>query len=333
MINEYAQQQINRIALECKDKQIKIAIKCITYNHGEYIGEALEGFVKQCTNFPFIAIVHDDASTDNTAEILRTYAQKYPDIIKPIYEQENQYSKQDGSIGRIMKLACEMSEAKYIALCEGDDYWTDPHKLQKQVDFLESHPDYTMCFTNAIEHYQDGSMEDRLMVDIPESTIDPYKLYTLWWPIPTASFVLRRELYDFPLYQKASSLPALAFGDLQLAICSGILGKIYFIDEQMSVYRRLNSGAANYLINNIYEDYFSRIRVAKVLGRRYYVYERKKLASKLQHAIYTRDQKLIRLCLAKAPVESLPKILFLVKNKIKKIARIKFNKTKSKFHK
>ena len=119
-----------------------VAIRCITYNHEPYIRDALNGFVMQKTNFPFVAIVHDDASTDGTAEIIREYAAKYPNIIKPIFETENQYSKHDGSISRIMAEAQERSGAKYIAMCEGDDYWTDPNKLQKQVDFLESHPDY-----------------------------------------------------------------------------------------------------------------------------------------------------------------------------------------------
>lgn len=125
-----------------------VAIRCITYNHEPYIREALEGFVMQKTNFPFVAIVHDDASTDGTAAIIREYAEKYPDIIKPIYETENQYSKKDGSLSRIMNRACAETGAKYIALCEGDDYWIDPLKLQKQVDFLESYPDYGMCYTN-----------------------------------------------------------------------------------------------------------------------------------------------------------------------------------------
>lgn len=117
-----------------------VAIQCLAYNHEPYIRECLEGFVMQKTTFPFIAIVHDDASTDNTAEIIREYEKKYPDIIKPIYETENQYSKPDGSLRRIMAQAVPDS-VKYIALCEGDDYWIDPLKLQKQVDFLGNHSD------------------------------------------------------------------------------------------------------------------------------------------------------------------------------------------------
>lgn len=115
-----------------------VAIKCLVFNHEPYLRDCLEGFAMQQTDFQFVAIVHDDASTDHSADIIREYAAKYPDIILPIYETENQYSKQDGSLGRIMNAAIDATGAKYIALCEGDDYWTDPHKLQKQVDILES---------------------------------------------------------------------------------------------------------------------------------------------------------------------------------------------------
>ena len=100
-----------------------VAIRCITYNQKLYIADALKGFVNQRTNFPFIAIVHDDASTDGTTEIVKEYACKYPDIIKPIYEIENQYSKRDGSIIRIMNNAIDKVNPKYVAFCEGDDYF------------------------------------------------------------------------------------------------------------------------------------------------------------------------------------------------------------------
>lgn len=108
----------------------------------------------QQTNFKIEAIVHDDASTDHTPDIIREYAERYPDIIKPIFETENQYSKRDGSLGRIMGEACT---GKYIAFCEGDDYWIDPLKLQKQVDFLESHPDYGMVYTAYKEYFEEES--------------------------------------------------------------------------------------------------------------------------------------------------------------------------------
>ena len=117
-----------------------VSIRCMVYNHEPFLRQCLDGFVMQKTTFPYEAIVHDDASTDGSAAIIREYADKYPDIIKPIYETENQYNKQDGSLRRILDEAIH-PKAKYVAMCEGDDYWTDPNKLQLQVDYLEEHTD------------------------------------------------------------------------------------------------------------------------------------------------------------------------------------------------
>lgn len=141
-----------------KDNQqpLMLTIRCCAYNQERYIRDCLEGFVMQKTNFRFEAIVHDDASTDGTAEIIKEYAEKYPDIIKPILETENQYSKHDGSLGRIMN---ENTRGKYVAFCEGDDYWIDPLKLQKQVDFLEAHSDYGMVYTGFKRYYQKENRE------------------------------------------------------------------------------------------------------------------------------------------------------------------------------
>ena len=125
-----------------------VAIHCLVYNHEPYLRDCLEGFVMQQTNFPFVAIVHDDASTDGSAAIIREYEEKYPHIFKPIYEIENQYSKRDGSLERIMNEAIEATCAKYVAMCEGDDYWTNPLKLQKQVDILEADESLMLCCTN-----------------------------------------------------------------------------------------------------------------------------------------------------------------------------------------
>lgn len=126
-----------------------VSIRCLVYNHEPYLRQCLDGFVKQKTTFPYEAIVHDDASTDGSAAIIREYADKYPDIIKPIYETENQWGK--GTTRKNMDAAIHPN-TKYIAMCEGDDYWTDPHKLQLQVDFLESHQDYYMT-CHAFKYY------------------------------------------------------------------------------------------------------------------------------------------------------------------------------------
>lgn len=118
-----------------------VSICCLTYNHALYIRQCLDGFIMQETNFPIEILIHDDASTDGTQEIIKGYEAKYPNIIKPIYQKENQYSKGV----KVSLYNYSRAKGKYIAICEGDDYWTDPYKLQKQVDFLESHPNYVMC--------------------------------------------------------------------------------------------------------------------------------------------------------------------------------------------
>lgn len=127
---------------------IIVAIHCLVYNHEQYLRDCLNGFLMQRTNFRFVAIVHDDCSTDSSAVIIREYAEKYPDIFCPIYEKENQYQKSYGysRLLKIMDEAIAAANAKYIAICEGDDYWTDPYKLQKQVDFMEAHPECTVTF-------------------------------------------------------------------------------------------------------------------------------------------------------------------------------------------
>lgn len=153
------QEQIEKIRQKCSQIKPCVVIHSLAYNHGPYIREALEGFVNQRTDFSIVAVVHDDASTDNTAVILREYAERYPDIILPIFESENQYSNPEGWLGEVMKLAMEASGALYIAMCECDDYWTDPLKLQKQVDFLEANPGYSMCFHRAKVIYESQPMK------------------------------------------------------------------------------------------------------------------------------------------------------------------------------
>ena len=145
-----------------KEEPILVAIHCLVYNHELYLRQCLDGFVMQKTNFRFVAVVHDDVSTDKSADIIREYAEKYPDIIKPIFETENQWSKHDGSIDRVMHDVIDELGTKYVAMCEGDDYWTDSYKLQKQVDFLEEHPDYSLCCHGySILNAGDGTIKER----------------------------------------------------------------------------------------------------------------------------------------------------------------------------
>ena len=216
-----------------KDTKPLVVINCIAYNHEPFIRDALEGFVMQKTDFPFVAIVHDDASIDKTAAIIR----EYPEIIKPIFETENLYSKHNGSLELVMQEAMDATVAKYVAYCEGDDYWTDPLKLQKQVDFLEANPEYSMCFHNAIEHWEDGSKSDHLFAPLEERDYD-YREMGAGWNVPTASAVVRKEILESELYKTATSCKNFIYGDILIWLTAVEFGKIYCTGETMSVYRR-----------------------------------------------------------------------------------------------
>lgn len=221
-----------------EDNEILVSIKCLVYNHEPYLRQCLDGFVMQKTNFRFEAIVHDDASTDSSAAIIREYAEKYPHIIKPIYETENQYSKHDGSVVKIMNAACK---GKYIAMCEGDDYWIDPLKLQKQVDFLETHLDYSMCFHRAkIENEinKPNVFIHCSMIEDRDYTGD--ELFRTW-TVPTASMMYRRELLDY----KNITDKRILYGDIILILRCAEFGKIKGMSSEMSVYRIQQNSATN----------------------------------------------------------------------------------------
>jgi glycosyltransferase involved in cell wall biosynthesis len=141
-------------------ENIMVSIICNTYNHENYIVDAIEGFLMQETDFKYEILIHDDASTDSTPELIRSYAEKYPDLIKPIYQKVNQYSK-NVKIGPAFHYP--RAKGKYIALCEGDDYWTDPKKLQIQFDCLEKNPDVVCCYhSDYILDHKGLRMESRL---------------------------------------------------------------------------------------------------------------------------------------------------------------------------
>lgn len=140
-----------------------VSICCVTYNHAPFIRKCLNGFLMQETSFSVEILIHDDASTDGTDGIIREYADKYPEKIFPLFEEQNQYSQGV----KVDFFNYNRARGKYIAYCEGDDYWTDPLKLQKQVDFLESHSDYSVCFHN----YSSYDTEANVIVS-PNNTSD-----------------------------------------------------------------------------------------------------------------------------------------------------------------
>lgn len=209
--------------------QVMVTVRCLAYNHEPYIRQCLEGFVMQKTDFDFEVIVHDDASTDGTAAIIREYAEKYSNIIKPFFETENQYSKHNGVIGKIMR---ENTHGKYIALCEGDDYWIDPFKLQKQVDFLESHPDYSMCFHNAIKYYENCNRVELFNSFANDCDLSIHDAVHNWF-VPTASMMMRSDIS----LERPDWVRSIYSGDYTTILLAIMRGKIRYIHGLMSVYR------------------------------------------------------------------------------------------------
>lgn len=218
-----------------------VTISCITFNQEKYIGDAIEGFLTQQTNFEYEIYIHDDASTDGTRHIIEKYIEKYPEKIHGILETENQFSK--GINPNFINY--HQSSGKYIALCEGDDYWIDPLKLQKQVDYLENHEDCTFCFTNGYIQNAADNNDKRIFIPYNHSRYDKHyykkgnrkydlsNFYQLSF-IPTASFMFpRSNLNKLPrsFFNKCQA------GDLKMRLFYTAMGYAYFIDDPTCVYR------------------------------------------------------------------------------------------------
>lgn len=213
-----------------------VSICTLVYNHEPYLRECFDGFLMQKTDFAFEVLVHDDASTDKSAEIIREYTAKYPDIFKPIYQTENQYSR---GVKVSATFLYPRANGKYIALCEGDDYWTDPLKLQKQFEFLESHPDYVMCSHRFKIFKQDTqTMNDDWYGDItsPISYDLNALIYGNWFNQPL-TVMFRRECLLIDEYKKYSNAK-----DVTLIYHLLKKGRGGLSPEFMAVYRQHSGG-------------------------------------------------------------------------------------------
>ena len=224
-----------------------VSISCITYNHASFIKKALDGFLSQKTTFPFEILIHDDCSTDGTSDIIREYANRYPDVIFPMFEEENQYSQ-----GRPIGTAVwnlPRARGKYIALCEGDDYWTDPLKLQKQVDFLESHPDYGMCYTQVDDYNQALQRVTLRWGGNAESLYELLKKNT----VPTLTTVFRTSIYKEYISEIKPEERKWKMSDYPMWLYFALKSKIKFMNEVTGCYRVLTESACHtYSLNKSY---------------------------------------------------------------------------------
>ena len=212
-----------------------VSICCVTYNHEKYIRQCLDGFVNQKTNFAFEILVHEDASTDATAEIVKEYELRCPQLFRCVYQSENQFLKQNTLVNILFKMA----KGKYIALCEGDDYWTDPKKLQKQVDILEANPDYVACFHDVYHFHSQNNELVHSNIIVPVNYETPESIILNGNYIHTTSLIFRNELKELPIEFSYSSI-----GDYFLQVLLAERGLFKYLDERMAVYR-LDSGIFN----------------------------------------------------------------------------------------
>lgn len=221
-----------------KDKKPLVSIMCITYNHGQYIEKALKGFVSQITNFKFEAIIAEDCSTDNSREIIKEYEKKYPSIIKPLYRKKN--------LGMMANYIDTLKhvKGKYLAICDGDDYWIDNHKLQKQVDFLKKNKKYTVCTNLVKQVFVDNSKEPKITSPFDyvskETKKNKYLTFNDLFPINGISSC--SAMYRWKLKKIPNWLYNCSGGDLFLHMFHADCGRIGVINKVMSVYRRHPGG-------------------------------------------------------------------------------------------
>lgn len=222
-----------------------VSICCITYNHHNFIRDAIEGFLMQKTSFIYEIIIHDDASVDGTTEIVRQYAKNYPDLIFPIIQSENQYSKEPASIE--VRFVWPHVRGKYIALCQGDDYWIDPYKLQKQVDFMEENEEFGLVHGDCNFYFQDKkrweynankTLANKNIISSKEEIFN--QLINSTYRIRTATVVFRKEL----LGKINPNEITFIMSDTPTWLDFSQYTKFKYFDEVFSVYRIIGESAS-----------------------------------------------------------------------------------------
>lgn len=218
-------------------KDIKVTVYCLAFNHAKYIEKTLNGFVSQKTSFSVKFVVHDDASTDSTAEIIKRYEDKYPGVIQGIYQKENQYSKGEKIL---LKYILPHVEGEYVAVCEGDDYWSDPMKLQRQVEMLDNHRNCFMCIHKTKEIFEDGQATGFFYPNVVLETgiIKREDFLKMRYGFHTSSYLFRKDEWASYISNPPSFKVTYGVGDVPYMLYFGALGDVAYIETEMSCYRR-----------------------------------------------------------------------------------------------
>lgn len=222
------------------DNRIKVSVYCLAYNHSAYIEQTINGFLSQKTDFRYEVIIHDDASPDKTAEIIKKYENEYPDIIKGIYQTKNQYSQR---INITRTFVLPQLNGEYVCLCEGDDFWTDPYKLQKQVDVMDEFLDCHLCVHRTSEVNVTGEPTGVFFpnVDLNSGIIESkefLKLCSKSYSFHTSSYMFRMSEWCKYIQNPPKFKTVCDVGDEPYLLYFGQLGKVYYINDVMSSYRR-----------------------------------------------------------------------------------------------
>lgn len=211
-----------------------VSVVCISYNQEKFIKETLQSILSQKTNFDFDVIINDDASSDNTVKIIKEFEKMYPDIIKPIYQTENQYSK---NVNPWFDITFPLVKSKYIALCEGDDFWTDENKLQQQFNFMEANPEYSCVLHNSIIVDQNNNFISEFNQYKPQNPIPEKDIIGKGGNLAFTASMFFRNYFEYPDFLKRAKS-----GDRALRLFLMTKGKFHFIDKKMCAYRLHSSG-------------------------------------------------------------------------------------------
>lgn len=241
---------------------ILVSIWCVAYNHELYIRDAIEGFLSQKTNFKYEIIIHDDASTDRTAEIIREYEEKHPNLMQCIYQTENQFTKNQPSIEWLWKIQFDNCKGKYIAICEGDDYWIDTRKLQIQVDYLEMHPECMMTTHNVIDLNYRNHTVTPVNLYLEDGVVPNERIISQKAALLTGSMVYRTEVLKLDKFFLNAGI-----GDYPYLLYSLSKGDIYYFSRIMSVYRRNHKGSWSDTMLDLKKNMIYRIQMIDFLQK------------------------------------------------------------------